>query len=83
MSARFTIPADPREADALAGELGELVTAAEWRRSALIYARVHVTTHGGDRSKPNSGLGRETPDQFARRRIVGLRSPEGGVRNPV
>jgi hypothetical protein len=76
VSERFTLPASAAEACAVLGELGALVTACEWRRAAIIHAMVHVTAHGGDRSKPISGLAKESPDQFARRRIVGLRSAE-------
>jgi hypothetical protein len=45
----FTIPATPAEADKLAGELGEVASAYEWARAALVYCRVFVGTHGGDR----------------------------------
>ncbi len=48
---RFTIPADPDQADALAGELGELATATEWRRAALVYSRVHVRDSQGGPQK--------------------------------
>jgi len=44
---RFTIPADPDQADALAGELGELASATEWRRAAIVYPRVHVRDSQG------------------------------------
>ena len=72
----FTIPAKPAEADALAGELGELATATEWKRAAIVYARVKVGDHGGDRSKINNDLasGKITPNEYALRQIHGLRS---------
>ncbi len=75
---RFTLPSTPAEADVMLGELGELVCATEWRRAALLAARVSLSTHGGDRrSKPKTGVEtKESPDQFAKRRIPGLRSPE-------
>ena len=72
----FSIPSDPDQADDLASELGELASAAEWKRAALVYARVHVSTHGGDRSKVNSDLADDkiSPKQYALRGIHGLRS---------
>lgn len=36
---KFKIPSAAAQADRLAGELGELATAAEWKRSAIVYAR--------------------------------------------
>ena len=72
----FTIPRDPRQADALASDLGVLATATEWQRSAIVYARVHVGQHGGDRSKTKSDLadGKVTPAEYALLGIHGLRS---------
>jgi WhiB family transcriptional regulator, redox-sensing transcriptional regulator len=74
----FTIPADPTDADHLAGELGELATACEWKRAAIVYARVQVSEHGGDRSKLKSDLanGKMTPAEYAVLGIHGLRSPQ-------
>lgn len=69
----FRIPAESDDADELAGELGQLVRSTEWKRAALIYARVRVGTHGGDRSKINSDLA--TPNAYAKLGISGLRSP--------
>ncbi len=53
---RFIIPAKPSDADGLANELGVIATATEWKRAALVYARVTVGEHGGDRSKVNGDL---------------------------
>jgi cell division septum initiation protein DivIVA len=70
----FTIPADPGKADQLAGELGELATAAEWKRSAIVYARVRVQDEPGrpTAEKANSGL--LSPAEFALLGVHGLRS---------
>jgi hypothetical protein len=75
-SSRFVIPGKAAEADALAGELGELATAVEWKRAAIVYARVRVGDHGGDRSKINSDLAADkmTPAEYALLGIHGLRS---------
>jgi hypothetical protein len=76
----FTIPSDPDKADHLATELGELATAAEWKRAALVYARVRVQdSAGGDpatRAKVKGDIGdqRLTPAEYALRGIHGLRS---------
>ncbi len=69
----FQIPSNPADADSLAGDLGELVRSSEWKRAALIHARVQVSGHGGDRSKITSDLA--TPSAYAKLGIVGLRSP--------
>lgn len=69
----FRIPANAGDADELAGELGQLVRSTEWKRAALIYARVHVGSHGGDRTKTTSDLA--TPNAYAKLGISGLRSP--------
>lgn len=79
---KFVIPASPNEADDLSAELGEIATAAEWKRAALVYARVRVTANGGDRRseatrrKSESGQddGKITADEYALRGIHGLRS---------
>lgn len=69
----FQIPSNPADADSLAGDLAELVRSSEWKRAALIYARVQVSGHGGDRSKITSDLA--TPTAYAKLGISGLRSP--------
>jgi hypothetical protein len=71
---RFTIPADPDQADALAGELGELATATEWRRAAIVYSRVHVRDSQG---RPTEKVTRDhlmTPAEYADKGVYGLRS---------
>jgi len=70
----FAIPADPRKADALAGELGELATSVEWRRAALVYARVRVQDGQGRPTAEMAKSGLLSPAQYARRGIHGLRS---------
>jgi hypothetical protein len=72
----FTIPVDPTKADDLATELGELATATEWKRAAIVYARVQVGQHGGDRTKTRTDLdsGKLTTEQYALLGIHGLRS---------
>ncbi len=42
MSDIFVLPDTAAEADKLANELGELVTAHEWQRASLVFARVQV-----------------------------------------
>jgi hypothetical protein len=73
----FVVPAKPGDADKLAGELGELATACEWKRAAIVYARVRVSEHGGHRSKTKTGLanGKIGPKEYALRGVHGLRSP--------
>lgn len=74
MDRHFVIPSDPGRADALAGELGELATATEWKRAAIVYARVQVYDNQGRPSaeKVNSDL--LSPAEYAAVGIHGLRS---------
>jgi hypothetical protein len=73
VSETFTIPTDPSKADGLAGELGELATACEWKRAALVYARVQVRDRQG-RPTDKATAGLLTPTEYALRGIHGLRS---------
>jgi DNA N-6-adenine-methyltransferase (Dam) len=69
----FVIPRDARKADNLAGELGELASATEWKRAAIVYARVQVRDHQGrPAEKVKSDL--LTPAEYALLGIHGLRS---------
>lgn len=71
----FTIPADPKTADGMAGDLGELATATEWKRAAIVYARVRVQDCRGrpaEAEKVASDL--LTPAEYALLGIHGLRS---------
>ncbi|MGZ4524859.1 MAG: hypothetical protein ACXVX7_00080 [Mycobacterium sp.] len=47
LASTFAIPGDPGDADAMLGELGELATATEWKRAAIVYARVWVQESPG------------------------------------
>jgi hypothetical protein len=75
---KFEIPDDADDADELCMELGDIASATEFKRAALVYARVRVSSHGGDRSKSKSGLapddGKVTTSVYARKGIHGLRS---------
>lgn len=73
---RFTLPVTAAEADALAEKLGQIATATGWQRAALVYARVKVSGHGGDRSKINIDLAddRMTAEQYAMLGVHGLSS---------
>ena len=75
MSVCFTIPADATAADSMAGELGEVATATEWKRAAIVYARVRVQDGQGRPSqvgKVSSDL--LSPAEYALLGIHGLRS---------
>jgi hypothetical protein len=74
MSPTFTIPADPRAADKLAGELGELATAVARQRAALVYARVRVQDGQGRPTVEKAKTGLLSPAEYALRGIHGLRS---------
>ncbi|SPM43590.1 Mycobacterium numidiamassiliense ORFan [Mycobacterium numidiamassiliense] len=70
---RFVLPATAAEADQLNGELGQLAMAVEWKRAALVYARVYVAdSPGRPTEKVNPDL--LTPKQYAGLGIHGLRS---------
>jgi hypothetical protein len=70
---KFRLPATAAEADKLVAELGQLATATEWKRAAIVHARVHVTdSPGRPTEKVNSDL--LTPKQYAKLGIHGLRS---------
>lgn len=71
---RFTIPADPDQADALAGELRELATATEWRRAAIVYSRVHVRDSQGRPTEKVTSDHLMTPAEYAEKGVYGLRS---------
>jgi hypothetical protein len=78
------IPADPQKADGLADELGQLATAAEWKRAALVYARVKVQDSQGRPTTKKVTDDLLTPAEYALRGIHGLRSkttirPTGGL----
>jgi hypothetical protein len=70
----FTIPGDPRDADAMLGELGELATATEWQRAAITYARVRVQEGQGRPTAEKATSDLLTPAQYAELGIHGLRS---------
>jgi hypothetical protein len=71
---RFTIPADPDQADALAGELGELASATEWRRAAIVYPRVHVRDSQGRPTEKVTSDHLMPPAEYAEKGVYGLRS---------
>jgi hypothetical protein len=71
---RFTLPATPDEADDLASELGELATSAEWRRAAIVFARVRVQEGPGRPTAEKASSGLLSPAEYALRGIHGLRS---------
>jgi hypothetical protein len=71
---KFIIPGDPDKADDLAGELGELVTACEWKRAAIVYARVQVQDGAGRPTENITSDNYLTPSEYAKRGIHGLRS---------
>jgi hypothetical protein len=52
VSTVFTIPPNPDKADALLGELGEMATATDWKRAAIVYAR----TRQGMPGRPSQEL---------------------------
>jgi hypothetical protein len=70
----FTIPSDAGEADALAGELGALATATEWKRAAIVSARVEVQEGPGRPTGENVRSDRLSCEKFALLGIHGLRS---------
>lgn len=73
----FTLPADINAAAASLGRLGELATATEWKRAAIVATFVHMP--GKRRGRSNESVesrSLETPKQFARRGIVGLASDQ-------
>lgn len=70
----FTISADPVAADKAVGELGELATATEWKRAAIVYARVHVRDSQGRPPGEKVKTFLLTPAEYAQRGIHGLRS---------
>jgi hypothetical protein len=70
----FTLPSTATEADGLASDLGVLATATEWKRAAIIHARVTVRDRRGrpDGQKLTNDL--LTPDDYAALGVHGLRS---------
>jgi hypothetical protein len=74
MSTAFSIPSDPDKADHLATELGELATATEWKRAALVYARVRVQDSAGRPPGKKVTDDLLSPAEYALRGIHGLRS---------
>jgi hypothetical protein len=71
---KFIIPADPREADRLCGQLGELATAVGWKRSAITFARLRVQDEPGRPTAEMAKSGLLSPREFALLGIHGLRS---------
>jgi DNA N-6-adenine-methyltransferase (Dam) len=71
----FAIPRDPHQADRLAGDLGVLATATEWKRAAIVYSRVRVQEGQG---RPIAAEKAKTdllsPAEYALLGIHGLRS---------
>jgi hypothetical protein len=70
----FVIPAKAADADALAGELGGLATAVEWKRAAIVYARVLVREHAGRPEEMLKTAHYLSPRDYALLGIHGLRS---------
>lgn len=70
----FVLPDSPDAADAALDGLGALATATEWRRSAIVHARVLPK---GLRRDPdcNSAIRRVTANRFSKRGVHGLTSP--------
>lgn len=58
------------------GQIGELLTATEWRRAALLAAVVRMPGSGSNRGsrQVNADIGVYTPEQFAALGLNGLRS---------
>jgi hypothetical protein len=71
---RFRIPSDPASADQLASELGELATATEWKRAALVYSRVRVQEGQGRPTSEKAKFGLLSPAEYALLGVHGLRS---------
>lgn len=84
---RFTLPATPDDADAMAREFAVIATATNWARGALVYARVVVRDSPGrvwssestaliakSGNYQNDWEARLTPQSYADLGIVGLRS---------
>jgi hypothetical protein len=68
------MPRSIRAAENKLNELGEIATATEWHRAAIVATFVEIGRgHGGRRETPNSGS-LESAVAFARRGIVGLTS---------
>jgi hypothetical protein len=70
----FIIPGDAAKADTLASELGELATAIEWKRAAIVYARVRVQDSQGRLAGEKVKTDLLSPAGYALRGIHGLRS---------
>lgn len=70
----FTLPTDIDAAAASLGRLGELATATEWKRAAIVATFVRTDSKGGRPGNLPDPSGFETPNQFARRGIIGLSS---------
>jgi hypothetical protein len=71
---RFVIPAKGADADKLAGELGELATATEWKRAAIVYARVLVRDHPGRPGEKDKTEHLLSPRDYTLLGIHGLKS---------
>lgn len=71
---RFTLPAKPADADNLATQLGQVVTATEWKRAAIVYARVRVQDSQGRPAKEKVKTDLLSPAAHALLGIHGLRS---------
>src|SRR5690242_9875076 len=75
MSEKFLVPPSATEADQRARLLGEIATAIDWKRAAIVYARVRLHPRQG-RPKTENLKSEDflTPEQYARLGIHGLRS---------
>jgi hypothetical protein len=69
-----SIPRSIKGAETKLAELGEIATATEWHRAAIVAAFVQIGRgHGGRKETPNSGS-LESAVAFSRRGIIGLTS---------
>lgn len=73
---RFKIPRSPEAVTDQLGEIGELLTATEWKRAALLASVVRLDPNGGGRNarKPAATGGFHSATSFSELGITGLRS---------
>lgn len=71
----ITIPATFDKVVRSIGIEAELSRATEWRKAALLASIVRLHDHAGRPSQMGNGAHFESPDQFSKRGIVGLRAP--------
>ena len=74
MAAKFNIPRTIEAAEKKLNSLGELATATEWGRAAIVAAYVEPRAGQGRRTSGTSAGSLESPTEFAKRGIHGLTS---------